>query len=58
MGDRKNKISQGLSKLLNSKKENSFSQNPDVFVGDPNVRNNYFDMFYQAQLTEIACSGR
>ncbi len=58
MGDRKNKISRGLNQLLNSKKTNEFFQNDDVFVGNPSMRNSYFDSFYQAQLTEIAYSGQ
>lgn len=58
MGDRKNKISQGINKLISSKVNTHFPNSQDVFVGDPNVRNNYFDLFNQAQLTEIAYSGK
>lgn len=57
MGDRQNKISNGLSKLLKSKKTNHF-YSQDIFVGNPGMRNSYFDSFYQAQLTEIAYSGQ
>ncbi|MBR07385.1 MAG: hypothetical protein CMP48_06825 [Rickettsiales bacterium] len=54
MLDRENKISKGLDKLLNSKKSNQFPNHQDVFIGDPAVRNSYFESFYQAQLAEIA----
>ncbi len=54
----KNKISQGLSKLINSKPENQYSKHFDVFVGNPDNRNNYLDQFYTAQLAEIACTAR
>ena len=53
-----NKISQGLNKLINSKGDNHSSKQFDVFVGNPDVRNNYLDQFYAAQLTEIACTVR
>ncbi|WP_421869948.1 hypothetical protein [Marinoscillum sp.] len=56
MFDRENKISKGLDKLLNSNRNNQFPTNQDVFVGDPAMRNNYFESFYQAQLAEIAYS--
>ena len=56
MFDRENKISKGLDKLLKSKKNNQFNTQHDVFVGDPALRNNYFESFYQAQLAEIAYS--
>lgn len=59
MENRKNKISHGLNKLLNSKGDNHFYRNHDVFVGNPETRNNYFDQFYTAQLAEIVSnSGR
>ncbi len=53
MGDRKNKISRGLNKLLKSKRSNHFPIQ-DVFLSDPENRANYFDSFYQAQLAETA----
>lgn len=56
MLNKENKISKGLDKLLNSKRPNQFPTNQDVFVGDPNIRSNYFEAFYQAQLAEIAYS--
>ncbi|MEQ8472258.1 MAG: hypothetical protein RIC35_13785 [Marinoscillum sp.] len=56
MLNRENKISRGLTKLLNSKKASHFAHNQDVFIGDPEIRNSYFESFYQAQLTEIAYS--
>lgn len=57
MGNRKNKVSRGLNRLLQSNRNNHFT-NQDVFVSDPNMCNSYFDLFYQAQLTEIAYSGQ
>ena len=54
----KNKISRGLNKLINSKGENQHSRQMDVFVGNPDVRSNYLDQFYTAQLAEIACTVR
>ncbi|MEQ9307186.1 MAG: hypothetical protein RJQ14_24945 [Marinoscillum sp.] len=56
MLDRENKISRGLTKLLKSKKGQHFPSNQDVFLDDPEVRNSYFESFYQAQLAEIAYS--
>ncbi|WP_258097940.1 hypothetical protein [Marinoscillum pacificum] len=56
MVNRENKISKGLDKLIKSKRSNHFPNSQDIFVGDPAVRSNYFDAFYQAQLTEIAYS--
>lgn len=57
MGDRKNKISRGLNKLLKSKRSNHFP-NQDIFLSDPENRSNYFDAFNQAQLAEMVSLGK
>lgn len=56
MGERKNKVSRGLSRLLKSRQDRHFRRADDVFVDDPNVRNSYFDLFTHAQVAEIASS--
>jgi hypothetical protein len=54
MISRKVKISSGLSKLLSSDHVIHFKTSPEVFVENPANINMYLDLFYQAQLIEIA----
>ncbi|RED97436.1 hypothetical protein [Marinoscillum furvescens] len=58
MENRKNKISNGLAKMLNQNQNSQFPTNQDVFVGNPSLRSSYFESFYQAQLAEIASESR
>jgi hypothetical protein len=51
---RENKISTGLMRLLTSEPEHHFKTSPEVFVENPANVNAYFELFSQAQLTEIA----
>jgi hypothetical protein len=51
---KRNKISSGLNQLLSREQVRHFETSPEVFVENPSVVNNYFNLFYQAQLTEIA----
>jgi hypothetical protein len=57
MISRKVKISRGLSRLLKSEHVNHFKTSPEVFVENPANIGLYFDLFSQAQLTEIANHG-
>lgn len=50
---RKNKISRGLNKLFKSKEVQHF-QKTDIFVLNPESRDNYFELYAQAQLAEVA----
>ncbi len=55
MLSQENKISRGLSKLLSSNHSiRHFKNSPEVFVDNPGIVNNYFDLFNQAQLNEFA----
>lgn len=54
MGERKIKVSRGLSRLLRTRQEPHFRRANDVFLDNPNERNSYFDLFAHAQLSEIA----
>ena len=54
MISRKVKISRGLSRLLKSDNVMHFKTSPEVFVENPANIGLYFDLFNQAQLTEIA----
>ncbi len=48
------KISEGLHKLLASKRVMHFAPTPEEFVENPKIVANYFNLFSRAQLTEIA----
>lgn len=54
MISRKVKVSRGLSKLISSDHVMHFKTTPEVFVENPASINLYMDLFYQAQLIEIA----
>ncbi|MCP4460428.1 MAG: hypothetical protein GY816_20760 [Cytophagales bacterium] len=50
-----NKISRGLSRLLSSDRAiRHFKTSPEIFIENPGVVSNYFDLFSDAQLNEFA----
>jgi len=50
---RENKISSGLSRVISGEPRH-FKTTPEVFIENPANVNAYFELFSQAQLTEIA----
>ena len=56
MVGREIKISDGLINLINGTKKSHFKSYHDVFEENPSSRVNYFDLYYKAQVVEIANS--
>lgn len=54
MLDRDVKISNGLHRLLTGSTRGHFRPYSDIFVDDPQNRNDYFEMFSKAQIVDIA----
>lgn len=51
---KKNKISKGLNRLLNSKEVNHFVSYTGHFIQGPHDQSQYLNRFTEAQLLEIA----
>lgn len=56
MPGREIKISNGLERLISGNANGQFRSYPNIFLDNPSVRLDYFEMFRKAQIVEIANS--